>query len=369
MKCIPVWLVICTGLFISCSKSKEEGAPTNAAFELMEKLPGEPRLYEQADLVIHNNQPFISATRSEFGNRNSVFLFPLQDGWRKYEQPNQEFVLLTSFNNMLYGIMEFREPYQAGQVSTFRYSYFLYKWINSAFENIARLDFTDHNGVARSPLQNLRWYKNQDRLQLVAQQSNGTSFLWNLTLERFDQKQEIGNSGLNQIVIPSTAGINFTSYRQINGAFDRLDIVQNYFFNGQSLQAGKEHLFQETLDGSFDNTYLFYAGMGNALYGIRANQLRNLDTDLTIKELADGLSFQVSSIKSANGKLYMLIGKGDADCKKLGVFDGANFKEYTYSLPAELDPCSRLLDVEEVNGKLYCLLLSNRQLAVVQRSL
>ena len=161
MKSITMWLVICTGLFISCTKSKDDGSPTNAAFELMEQLPGEQRFYEQADLAIHNNQAFVSATSSEFGNRNSVFLFPLQDGWRNYEKPNQEFVLLTSFNNTLYGIMEFREPYQAGLVSTFRYSYFLYKWINSAFENIARLDFTDHNGVAQAPLQNLRWYKKQ----------------------------------------------------------------------------------------------------------------------------------------------------------------------------------------------------------------
>jgi hypothetical protein len=368
MKRAIAFLVLSTCFIFSCSKNNENDDESGtAAFTLVERIPGTPRLYERADLVMHNNEPFVCATSSEFGNFNSVFLFPLKDGWRAYEQPNQEFLLLTNFNKTIYGIMEFREPFQNGQVAGYRYSYFLYKWINEAFENIAQLNFTDHNNQKNTALQSLRWWINEGKLHLMAQQSNGTSFLWNLTNDRFEHKIEIGNTGLSAIVLSSASLINFTNYRQLNGSFDRTDKVTGFYFDGQSLQTGKEHVFQETLDGSFNSTYSFYAAIGKNLFGIRGGELRNLDTDKTIVELDEGLQFQVSGIRAVNGKLYMLLGKGDSDCSALGVFDGITFKQYSYMLPAVLDPCSRLLDVEELNGKLYCLVLSNRQLAVVQR--
>lgn len=355
-----------TVFIVSCKKDtgkQDEGS--GGRFQLMERIPGELKLYDRAKLLIHQNKPFVSASSFEFGNQYSAFFFPLKDGWRRYQEPNQEFVLLKKFNGTIYGIMEYKEPYQQGALTNYRYSYFLYKWIGEAFENIARLDFTDHNSQPFSLLQNPSWFELNGKLNFVAQQTNGTSFSWDLSTDAFTDKREIGYTNLSHNVSVSTGSVAFTSYGQLNDVFDRFDVVRGYYYNGQTLEAGKQYTFKETRDGSFDDTYGYYAAIGSKLVGFKANLLRNIDADQTITELPDGLSFSPSKILPANGKLYAILGKGDAICTALGIYDGSRFQQRPFTLPADLDPCARLLDVIEEDSKLFLLLLSNRQLVVV----
>lgn len=359
------------GFLFSCTKSveKESAAGSDSSFELTFNLPGPSRFYELGDLAIIGEQPYASVVSAADANLGAPFLFRSQNDWRIYEQAGQRFVTLTSYKGVLYGIMEYTQPYQAGQLTAYRYTYYLYKWENSGFKNVGEYAYTDHNNVQNSPLQSLQFVKWQNDLRLVGKTSTGIALLWNLSQDKFKFEREIGNTGRSVYIMPSSDGISFTSYYQINGPFDSFDYTKWHYFNGQNLEEGELHEFQETLDGSFDNTYDLYVAFNRTMYGYRKGELRNIDTDQTLKKLPDGVNYSPGKSCASNGKIYVIASRGDADCRSITVFDGTNYKEYGFSLPASLDPCSKLLDAEEVDGKLYLLLLSNRQLVIVSRKI
>jgi hypothetical protein len=365
-------LLVYLAVLSSCSKSVDEegsGTSQSSSFKLLLTVPGAQKLYTVGDLAMVGDRSYIAAISDQAGITSSPFLFQSNNEWRVYEQENQRFVALTTHNGTLYGIMQYIQPYQSGQLTSYRFSYYLYKWANSSFENIAMYEYTDQNHVEKSPLQSLQFLKWQGVLKLVGKTSTGVALLWNLSNDKFLLEREIGDVGRSVHIIPDANGICFTSYYQINQTFDRFDYTQWHYYDGQTLEAGQVHKFQETLDGSFDNTYGNYFALQKTMYGFRKGEFRNIDKDETIKKQPEKLTYQVASVRSANGKIYAIVGWGDGDCRKLAVFDGRNYKEYDFTLPANIDPCSRLLDVEELDGKMYLLLSTNRQLAIVYRTI
>lgn len=362
-------LIFCIALISCKSKKKDSIEPSTTKqvnWEIVKQFNIAPKHFDKASLAVIADKVYLSAHSSEFGNRSSHFFFENTNGMQNYEKENEQFVVLKPFGGTLYGIMEYTVPYMAGQVQTYRFSYYLYRWGNNQFENIAKLDFIDQNGQKDTMLQNILLWEQQQQLYFIAQQSNGESLQWNITSGNFKDKKVIGNTGLSRLLVANNEQISFTRLNETQTIPDIIHTVQGAYYNGNTLRFGPIHTFKKSKDGSFDNTSIFYAALENSLFGYVKTGLKNLDQNQTITNLTNSNEFSSAMKLTSGGKIYSTLTDNRGNCKEISVFNGKESIPKLFNLPDKIDKCAIILDVFIQNDKLFLAIMSNRQLYVLK---
>ncbi len=355
--------------FLACKKSKtgeEDNPTTNPNWEIVQSFNVASGHYERASLAILNDNVFLSASSYDTGKPVHVFLFKSANGWQNYQKDNEVFIKLFTYKGNLYGIMNYSTPGMSGQVQITNHSYYFYKWSNSAFQNIGKYDHTNIHGQKNIAISNMQLWQKNNQLYLLG--NDGTvTYQWNISNEKFENRTNIDGLPLSYAVTSDNQLINGLAFGETTTGTITKQTVRGVYYDGQQVRQGNQYTFtQENIAGGFDNTYWMFYTIQQQLFGYKQNSIHNIDTDKPAYTMSEDLLFRVERKIIANGKIYHIVTDRFSNCRKISVFDGLTVSLKDYRLPAELDPCSIILDIVEYQGKNYLALLSNRKLYVVK---
>lgn len=368
-----VLLALCLS---SCIKPEVEEDPLPSDepnWEVIQNFP-QGDSYEFLKLAYFDDRPFVT-TYGHYGisagasgslhEFKGSFFYLLPDGWRVYRSTNEAIVNIKVFNNQLYGITERKTPYTMGGVQTYQHTYFLFKWVDNNFVNLDTLEFTDKNMISKSSLNTPILWENDDKLYLIAYNTN-TVYSWELSSGQFIDYKDVLDISYKTYCAKDNKQIAFTGYNQLNDDFQRTDIVKGYYYDGSTVETSDTYTFTKRHDGTFSNAFDFYAAANGSLYGYVDSLLKNIVTEAEVKKMSPESVFSISNIGSINGKLYSIIGNKQLSCEVLGIYNGQSYSEIPYRLPAPLDECSKIVDVIEAGGSTYMVLLNRWQYVVVK---
>jgi len=290
--------------------------------------------------------------------------------------PDQAVIALKEFNGELYGIREERTVYRTNPVVEFQHSYTLFKWENNNYTDLDVLEYTNLHYQEKAMLRDPDLWVNNNRLYLVARTSQSALRIWEVN---GSNKLVVAHSEISPVagerLITDSKEISFTTVQTIvQGYITRYYVTGRYFSNNGTLIQGKTYEFytEELVGGGvYKSTKdVAYQAINGSLFGMgfEGNKVKNHDSGKIIANISAGKVFRGDIMVRNNGKLYMMLGdeKQVSACKGLAIFDGTSWKEMPFILPEPLDPCSRLIDATEYNGKIYLLLNNRRQYVVVE---
>ena len=238
------------------------------------------------------------------------------------------------------------------------------------------LEYTNLNHIEKSLLEEPDLWINNNRLYFVATTNGSTTKLWELNS---NNKLEAILGEIFPLPVPrqltDNKEIAHTSvHTVIQGYITRYYVKGHYFGNNGVLTIGNTHEFytEQLANGTIykNNKDVNWHAMNGNLFGMgfEDNKVKNHDHGQIITNISAGKVFRGDIMVRNKGKLYMMLGElqNPSACKGLAIFDGTILKEMPFYLPEPLDPCSRLIDATEYNGKVYLLLNNRNQYAIVE---
>lgn len=366
-------IIICT---ISCKKEDPSGTKLEAAnWEIYSNYP-QDKSYSVAKMAILDDKVFLS-TYGNFGiqpgsggslqDLKGSFFYSIGANNYVYSSSNEAIINLKIFKNELYGITERMIPFMNGAVKSHKHTYFLFKWKNDNFQNLDTLEYTDLHYQDNSPLTNNILWEHNGKLHMLAKTATELK-VWTMIEDQLVEQPTSENISVSQYLAIDNEGISFTSYRQTKSTQTYIEEeVWGNYFNGTTFTKGNVHVFFEEDGNPASNRHLFYSTVKGELYGFKNNRFQNFDQGKLVVELPEDRKFRTEGgyIISKNGKIYSVIGDQQLKCLELGIYDGQNLRRLNYKLPDILDPCSKLIDAIENNGKFYLLLLNRGQYVIV----
>jgi hypothetical protein len=299
--------------------------------------------------------------------------FEKADDWYMNQLPNEAVIALKEFSGDLYGIREKRVAWRTQPLVQYHHSYILFKWENSNYKDLDTLEHRNANQIEKSSLGEVLLWKFNNKLQFIAS-SNGTSTkVWEIVNDEFVEKPEETSVAMaNEAVATDEKEVAYAYVGQqiINSQRTRY-VVRGYYYNGSGFSSGNTYEFIVEDDTGFSNKdAVAYIAINGGIWGIgnERNKMKNYDNGLIVSGVSAGKVLRGDRIVRNNGKVYLMIGeeKEISACAGLAIFDGTQIKEMPFVLPGVLDPCSKLIDATEHQGKVYLLLENRGQYVVVK---
>ncbi len=374
-------------LFVSCSQDDNETNKNNHTpnWKIVKNFP-EDKSYETAKIAVHNGKPYITTyghsgiiagSEGAFSNEFSgTFFFLNGNDWYMNVLPDQAVIALKEFNGSLYGIREKKTVFQTSPVLEHQHSYTLFKWENNNYTDLDVLEYTDLYQQEKSMLRYPDLWINNNKLHVVAGTTLSTLKIWEVNSENklVIAHNEISPLPPNDLLITDNKEIAYTSVQTVVEAYITRYYVKGHYFNNGTLTIGNTHEFytEQLVGGGIWNSTkdVSWQAVNGSLFGMgfENNKVKNHDNGQIIANISSGKVFREDIMVRNNGKLYMMLGAENevSACKGLAIFDGTTFREIPFNLPEPLDPCSRLIDATEHNGKIYLLLNNRGQYVVVE---
>ncbi len=374
-------------LLASCNKDDDQaGSDIHAAnWKIVKNFP-EDKSYVEAKIAVYKGDVYVTtyghagikagSAGSLSNTFSGTFFFLNGNEWYMNTLPDQAVIALKEFNGELYGIREERTVYRTNPVVEFQHSYTLFKWENNNYTDLDVLEYTNLHYQEKAMLRDPDLWVNNNRLYLVARTSQSALRIWEVN---GSNKLVVAHSEISPVagerLITDSKEISFTTVQTIvQGYITRYYVTGRYFSNNGTLIQGKTYEFytEELVGGGvYKSTKdVAYQAINGSLFGMgfEGNKVKNHDSGKIIANISAGKVFRGDIMVRNNGKLYMMLGdeKQVSACKGLAIFDGTSWKEMPFILPEPLDPCSRLIDATEYNGKIYLLLNNRRQYVVVE---
>lgn len=374
-------------LFTSCSKDDDpSGSDSNSVnWKIVKNFP-EDKSYETAKIAVYNGKAYVTTyghqgigaggggtLSNEF---SGTFFFLNGNDWYMNVLPDQAVIALKEFNGSLYGIREKKTVFQTSPVLEYQYSYTLFKWENNNYTDLDVLEYTDLHYQEKSMLYYPDLWVNNNKLHFVAGTTLSSLRIWEVNSENklVIAHNEISPMPPNDLLITDNKEIAYTSVQTVVEAYITRYYVKGRYFSNGILTTGNTYEFytEELVGGGIYNSTKdvnWQAVKGNLFgMGFQNNKVKNHDNGQIIANISSGKVFREDIMVRNNGKLYMMLGAENevSACKGLAIFDGTTFREIPFNLPEPLDPCSRLIDATEHNGKIYLLLNNRRQYVVVE---
>ncbi len=386
-----VSLAIASIFIAGCEKNTTSADQDVATpnWEIVQNFP-QDQSYDIAKLAVYKGEAFVyTYGRSLSGQSGALsdeftgsFFVKKSDGhyYRNYIQ-HEAVIALKEFDGSLYGIREKRTIFRTVPVLSYQHSYTLFKWENDNYVDMDVLEYTDLHHQAKSSLGTLLFWVNNNKLHVIGW--DNSPLLWELNST--NKLAKVGATGYlyyeplgTRPLLTDNKEISFTNEYEFaeSSSITRRRVHGNYYSSSGTVTKGQVHEFyiQYLADGSVYNSTVdaaFYQAIDGHLWGLgfEGNKAKNYDTETIIGGISDDKTIRTAIQIPNNGKCYMMLAneKQGTDCAGLAIFDGKALREIPFVLPEPLDPCSKLIDATEYQGKVYMLLLNRGQYVVVKQ--
>lgn len=365
----------------SCSKvvSKDDDSNSGSGspnWEIIRNFD-EKKSYTSVEFTVHNNKLFFSTyghngiTPGSEGSLHDLlgsYFYLYNDQWMLYQTTNFAIVQMKVFNNKLYGIREYREPYYAGALKTYRHKYIFYKWEHDNFTDLDSISVINNEQIE---LHKPEFWVHNNKLHLITTLNSTTLKLFDLSNEKLELLSlEFSMSATNRnLVDGGLVSYTLTNTYPVTETLFETEVL-GYWFNGSNLQKGNKYLFQEYLDmPERSNNYQYYITIKGTLYGFKGNEIFNIDDNKkVVASMPTDQQFNTSTgyFVSKRGKVLNIGMDKQGNAKNLYLFDGNKLEKFDYRLPEILDPNSKVMDFIEIDNTIYLVLMNRFQYVIVK---